>query len=271
MSNYIFNQIDKDDSIFSSPSYDSDRLIFNYIEGARRSGNAEIFSDGKYAIICRKKGHCNIWIWTCSDKSDDIDLIIETAKKVCELNIEKPEIFIRPEVAQKFSDMYALLSKDLDYQIKDEFSLGVYLYTYKETELSDDVSIAKYEKKYNDALYDFYSKLKNEFNWHDDYIKKTLKKYTEMNTFMLLKNNVILSVVVIGNSDGKFAGVRSVATLPEYRKKGYATALISMASNVISKDGVSVMLYSNKGNKSAAAVWKKAGFKYLGDIHLIKS
>ena len=41
MSNYIINRINADDSVFTSKAYLDDKLLFNYIEGAKKSENAE--------------------------------------------------------------------------------------------------------------------------------------------------------------------------------------------------------------------------------------
>ncbi len=271
MSTYVFNAIAHDDPIFSTAEYDKDRLVFNYIEGIRNEHEHELYSDGKYAIICRKKNNRAVWIWTHKDSYDNLELIMAIAKKVVEINVHKPYFFVKPDIAQVFSDMFALYTNDLDYQIKDELSLNVYKFSQLKLEHKEDVTVQRYNKKLKPQLLDFYSTFKEEFKWNDKRIQRIFDKYSKLNTYVLLKNSKIVAVAVLGNKDGDYSGLHSVATIIEERRNGYGSYITNIASHKTLKESKGVMLYTNKGNSIANKTFEKAGFEHVGNIHLIRS
>ena len=264
-------KISADDEVFQNSEYLNDRLIFNYIDGARQSDKAEFYSDRKRVIICRKKDSKSVWIWTDDDVYNDIDAVITIAKAIREFGTSGLEFFTKPNLTQIFSDMYALISSDLDYQVKSEFSLGAYRFSGRKLPDDNSVTVLKYNKKFSDALLKFYMELKDEFHWSEEKVNSTVKKFTTYNTYLLLKNSQIMSVCVIRNDSDKLSSIRSVATKQSERNKGYATIITNSSSLIHSKNGTSVMLYTNDGNKSAVTTFKKAGYELIGKVHLIKS
>ena len=271
MNKYEIKKVSADDIVFCSQNYIDDKLLFNYIEGAKNNNNAELYSDSKHVIICKKPQHNNVWIWTDDDSYNDAELVMEIAKTVCDFNLSKPQFFTKPNIAQIFSDMYALTSSDLDYQIKEEFSLGVYEYKGVTLDNNDDIKVQLYSKKLYNCLLSFYNEIAKEFSWENDRAEKLCKQCEDMNTYVLLKNSEILSLCSVSDNDGEYSSIRSVATKKEHRNKGYGSYVTNFAANNATKDNKKVMVYANKGNLSAAASLKKAGFSLSGEIHLIKS
>lgn len=264
-------KISADDDVFKTPQYLNDRLVFNYIDGARQNALSEFYSDRKRVIICRKKDHKSVWIWTDDDVHNDVDTVIAIAKTVREFETSGLEFFTKPNLAQIFSDMYALISNDLDYQVKSEFSLGAFRFSGNKLPDNDTVTVLKYNKKFSTALLNFYMELKDEFNWSEDKVNVMVKRFTLLNTYLLLKNSQIMSVCVIRDDNDKFSSIRSVATKHSERNKGYATIVANASSVMHSKNGNSIMLYTNDGNISAVTAFKKAGYELIGKVHLIKS
>lgn len=270
--NAVITKIYADDIVFTNPEYINDRLVFNYIEGARQYSTTEFFSDGKNVIICRKKDNNSVWIWTDDDIYDDKDTIIAIANTIKSFNTPNLEFYVKPAIAQIFSDMYALVSGDLDYQVKSEFSLGAYKFSATKLKIDDSVTVQKYSKKNYSDLLNFYSGLKDEFRWSDEKLANMVNKYKKLNTFLLLKNGEVISVCVICDDDGDYSSIRSVATKREERNKGYGTLVANIASANSEKGGYEkIMLYANNANIGAVSAFKKAGFKLVGNIHLIKS
>lgn len=268
----IISKISVDDAVFSTPEYKNDRMVFNYIEGARQYDTTEFLSDHKNVIICRKAGHNSVWIWTNDEMHDNMDFIISVAKAVREFNSSDLKFFVKPAVAQMFSDMYALISYDLDYQVKSEFSLGVYKYCDTKVLSDNSVTVQRYNKKFKDAFFQFYMDLKDEFHWSEETVISKVNRFLALNTYLLLKNGNIVSVCVISDDDGECSSIRSTATKQEERNKGYGSLVTNIACKSNKKDGNSqIMLYTNIGNLSANATFKKAGFKLVGNVHLIKS
>ena len=266
MGRYTFKPIDRNHPIFSSDDYLKDALLFNYIEGARRFDDNNLYSDGENAVICWKHNHQNVWIWNSSDTFDDVDLLISIAEKIVTFNIQQPEIFIRSEVSDKFSDIFALATKQLDYQPNDTFSLGAYLHK-TEKDLYKDFDIQKMDPDEQHSIVEkFYTGLKNEFRWNDEKAKHFIDEYSIMEGYMLKDGDTPVSIAIVDTGEGKASDIRSLATLEPYRNKGYASALVSYLTKNIDDD---VMVYSNKGNKAASKVWSKSGFISIGEITLL--
>lgn len=270
MSNTI-KKIEKDDIIFNSKIYQEDKLAFNYIEGAKTKESTQLFSDSKRVIICHKPEHNGVWIWTDNDAYNDKDLIINIAKTIKGLNIKKPEFFTKPEIAQIFSDIYALVSNDLDYHIRDEFSLGVYKYNGVDHIPDENSAVLLYNKKFSQNLVQFYSSLADEFHWEQGRAEKMCKDLSELDTYILLKDGDIISLCAIADADDEFSFVSSVATKKDYRNCGYGSLVTSFAAVETVKSGKKLMVYANKGNKAANNTFKKSGFVLVDEIHLIKS
>lgn len=265
-------RISADDNVFESPDYINDRLTFNYIESSRQHDNTELYSDKKHVIICRKPQNKSVWIWTDNDVHNDPQAVIAIAKVIKSFDAERLEFYTKPNLAQIFSDMYALISSDLDYRITSEFSLVAYKFTSPVNLSDNSVTVLKYSKKHSDALLDFYMELKDEFNWSEEKVRETVSKYRRLDTYLLLKNGQIVSVCAICNDKGDFSSVRSVATKATQRHKGYGSLVTNFAARCVSKNAKEhIMLYTNNANTNATATFKKAGFEYVGDVHLIKT
>ncbi len=268
----VIEKILSNDVVFSNEDYISDRVLFNYIEGARQYDSTQFYSDHKHVIICRKDNKNSVWIWTDNEVSNDKEAMVTIANIVKDFAIPNLQFFTKPEIAQIFSDMYALSICDFDYQVKSEYSLGAYKFTSKKLPQTDEVSVLKYNKKFSDELIDFYMSLKEEFRWDDEKVKRMCNKYATLNTYLLLKNGDIKSVCVVSDDDGDYSSIRSVATKIDERNKGYATMLTNIASQNCEKGGnEKIMLYANNANLSAVSTFKKAGYELVGNIHLIKS
>ena len=269
--NPVIKEISADNEVFSTPEFIEDKYVFNYIESARKKTTTQFFSDQKNVIICHKKDHNSVWIWTNNNVCDNKELIIEIATTIGNLDITHSEFFTKPDFAQIFSDVYALVSCDLNYLVKSEFSLSCYIFNGEELRTNDETTVLKYTKKYSDALFAFYNELKDEFHWSDETVIKKVKKFSTLDTHLLLKNNKILSVCVISNDDNNSSSVRSIVTKKSVRNNGYGTIVLNAASKMSSNGNNHIMIYANKGNKSAIKTIIKAGFIRTGDVHLIKS
>ena len=269
---FTITKTDRNDEVFSSEQYVADRLSFNYIEGARKYDTTQFFSDKKHILICKKEGNSSVWIWTDDEVCDNQDAVIAIANVIRTFDTPNLQFFMKPNIASQFSDVYALLSCELDCRVKEEFSLGVYKFNSKKLELPEDLGVIKYNKKYSDELFEFYKSFQEYFRWDDTKLKKFVDKYKTLNTYLLFKKGELISVCVVCDDDGDYSSIRSVVTKHEHRNKGYGTLIANIACSKSEKGGKEkIMLYANNGNKSAISAFKKAGFEHTGDVFLIKS
>ena len=121
-----FDKISGNDAIFKNPEYIADSIIFNAIESARNDESYELYSDHKNVIISTAKKGSRVWIWTSSMIKNDTSKLIDICRFLRDCNIPKVEIYVKQDVSGNLSDLYALASLDLDYVVKDEFSLAVF-------------------------------------------------------------------------------------------------------------------------------------------------
>lgn len=271
-----FDKITGNDEIFKNPEYIADSIIFNTIESARNDANYEIYSDHKNVIISTSKTGNRVWIWTSSNIKNDTAKLIDICRFLRDCNIPKVEIYVKQDVSGNLSDLYALASLDLDYVVKDEFSLAVLTQKNKELsavpELEPDEKIEKIDKSNPDhvrMVREFYEQCRTEFRWNEKFDRK-VAEYLNMELYALVKENKVVAVSAIGSKSDDYMRIKSVAVLKPQRSKGFGTKMCTFVSNVIKEKGYTPMLYSHVGNASAMALWGKTGFKLNDKLCLLK-
>ncbi len=269
-----FDKISGSDEIFKNPEYVSDSVIFNSIESARNDYNYNLYSDHKNVIISTsKKGH-KVWIWTSSSIKDDTDKLIDICRFLRDCNIPKAEIYLKQEVAGNFSDLYALTTLEINYVVKDEFSLAVFIYDGDkiDTSVIDDekiISIDKNNPKHVELVTEFYKSLCTEFRWTDKFDRK-LSEYLDEEMYALIENGKIVANAVIENPTEPYLRIKSIAVRAEERSKGYGYKMTVATINIIKERGLSPILYTHIGNSPAMALWKKSNFKLNNKLYLLK-
>ena len=100
---------------------------------------------------------------------------------------------------------------------------------------------------------------------HEQTISNTLKMCGKL---IVLENEG----TVIGSSwitnDGRRLYMHHFGILPEYQGKGLAKLLLDKSLDFARKTGLQIKLEVHKNNEIALNLYKKHGFKYLGDYHV---
>jgi ribosomal-protein-alanine N-acetyltransferase len=82
----------------------------------------------------------------------------------------------------------------------------------------------------------------------------------------------ISSGTICGSSwmtfDGRRIHLHHFGILPEYQGKGYSKALLEHSLEIVKQKGYQVKLEVHKTNKRAVNLYKKYGFKSLGDYDI---
>lgn len=271
-----FDKISGNDEIFKNPEYLADSIIFNAIESARNEESYDLYSDHKNVIISTPKKGSRVWIWTSSTIKSDTAKLIDICRFLRDCNIPKVEIYVKQDVSGNLSDLYALASLDLDYVVKDEFSLAVFTQKNKEKSevpaLASDETIICIDKNNADhvkMVREFYEYCKDEFRWNEKFERK-VEEYLNMELYALVKDKKIIAVAAIGSKTEDYIRIKSIAVLKPDRKKGFGTKMCTFASNIIKDRGHTPILYSHVGNTSAMALWNKTGFKLNNKLYLLK-
>ncbi len=270
-----FDRISGTDEIFNNKEYQADSVIFNSIESARIEYNYDMYSDHKNVIvITAKKGH-RVWLWTSSTIKDDTDKLIDICRFIRDCKIPQAEIYLKHDVAENFSDLYALTTLELNYVVKDEYSLAVYEYDGEKLDEpagSDETKIIRIDKdnqQHVKLVTDFYRALSTEFGW-DNKFERKVNEYLNMEHYALIKDGRMIANAAIGSPTEKYLRVKSVAVLGDERRKGYGYKMCVFVVNKIKERELTPMLYAHVGNASAVALWNKAGFKVKDKLYLLK-
>lgn len=271
-----FERISGNDEIFSNKEYISDSIIFNSIESARKDADCKIYSDHKNVIILFAKNSPRIWLWTSASIKDDTNKLIDICRFLRDSDVPKAEIYLKEEVSGAFSDLYALTTLEINYSVKDEFSLAVYIYSKKDSSdmpaLEKDeqiIRIDKNNKEHKKLVVDFYEQLKDEFRWNDKFDRK-VNEYLDMEFYALVKNGRMIANAVIGGQTEQYLRIKSVAVLQNERRKGFGYKMCLFALAKIKERGLTPILYTHVGNKSAVALWNKSGFNVKHKLYLLK-
>ena len=271
-----FEQISGNDEIFNNKEYISDAIIFNTIESARTAPNCKIYSDHKNVIILFSNNSPRIWLWTADAIKDDTNKLIDICRFLRDCDIPKAEIYLKEEVSTTFSDLYALTTLEINYSVKDEFSLAVYIYNKKDGAnmpvLESDEEILHIDKNnevHKKLVFDYYDALKEEFRWTEKFERK-VNEYLNMEMYGLVKNGKIVANAVIGGKTEQYLRIKSIAVLKDERRKGYGYKMCIFALNKIRESGLTPILYTHVGNKSAVALWGKSGFSVKDKLYLLK-
>lgn len=264
------------DEIFKNPEYLADSVIFNAIESARQEEGYDLYSDHRNVIISTsQKGH-RVWIWTASAIKNDTAKLIDICRFLRDCHIPKAEIYVKQDVSGNLSDLYALTSLDLDYVVKDEFSLAVFTQkSMAKAEMpaaKDGETILHVDRRNPEhvrMVRDFYEQCREEFGWQEKFDRK-VEEYLAMELYALVKDGKIMALAAIGSKTDEYMRIKSLAVLKHERRKGYGTKMCTFVSNVIKDSGHLPILYSHVGNAPAMALWNKTGFKLNNKLYLLK-
>lgn len=272
----LFEQIKGNDSVFLREEYVADSVIFHAIESARIAKDYVLYSDHKDVIMLfsANKDVKKVWIWTSSVVREDTQKIINICRFLKKQGIDKPEIYMKEEISDSMSDLYAVASGELNYEVRDEYSLQIFSTNTspQKAELSDSEKIVKLDmSKDSDRqlLTDFYRSLSEEFRWTAKFDRK-INEYFALEHYALIKDGKIISNAAVGSPTEVYLRVKSVATVTDMRNQGCAHKVLSYVTEQILASGKSPILYAHVGNKAAMALWAKNNYKSYGKLSLLK-
>ena len=270
----LFERINGDDVIFNGNEYQSDALLFNYIESSRFTNDHDIYSDHKNAVIVLPHHGNRVWIWTSDAIKEDTSKLIDICRFLRDTNISKPEIYLKHEVSDNFSDLYAIASSEYGYVVKDELSLAAFVYNGGEiTETHDGETIIHVDKNNPEhvrLVTEFYQACCDEFHWHDKFERK-VREYLDMQLYAYVKNGKMLANAVIGGHTDHYIRIKSIAVLAQDRKQGIGYQMCCYIINRILACDKKPVLYTHIKNAAAMSLFKKAGFEMHDKIYLIKT
>lgn len=274
----IFDKISGNDEIFRNKEYIADSIIFNSIESARKEANYDMYSDHRNVIILTAKVGHKVWLWTSSAIKDDTNRLIDICRFLRDCKIPRAEIYLKQDVAGTFSDLYALTTLEINYEVKDEFSLAVFTFTGDKIsdipgiQLGENEKIIQIDKnnpEHVSLVREFFEQLRDEFRWNDKFERK-IKEYLSSELYAYIKDGKMIANAVIGGRTENYLRIKSIAVLKDLRRKGYGYKMCVFAVNKIRERDLTPILYTHVGNASAMALWAKANFREKDKLYLLK-
>ena len=270
----IFEKISGEDAIFSGSEYQNDALLFNYIESARCTDDYDIYSDHKNAVIVLPHHGSRVWIWTSSAIKTSTSKLVDICRFLRDTNIVKPEIYLKHEVSDNFSDMFAITSSEYGYVVKDELSLAAFIYDGEEKKEEHDgetiIHVDKNNPEHVRLVTEFYKACCDEFHWHDK-LERKIREYLNMQLYAYVKDGKMLANAVIGGHTDDYIRIKSIAVLADHRRQGIGYQMCCYIINRIIACDKKPVLYTHVKNAGAMALFQKAGFKMHDKIYLIKT
>lgn len=270
----VFEKISRDDDIFSGTEYKNDSLLFNYIESARYTDDPDIFSDHRNSIILLPKEGNRVWIWTSSAIKTDTSKLVDICRFVRDSKIVRPEIYIKHEVSDHFSDMFAIATSDYGYVAKDELSLAALVYDGERFEADNDggsiIHVDKNNPEHVKLVTDFYKACCDEFHWHDKLDRK-IKEYLDMQLYAYVRDGRMLANTVLDGHTDDYIRIKSIAVLAAERRNGIGYKMCRYIVSRITDCDKKPVLYTHTKNAAAMGLFKKTGFRLYDKIYLIKT
>lgn len=237
-----------------------------FLADALEGEEAEIFSDGKSAIICSPSDSAPVWAWSDGAASDKtVSAIAEIIRR--RFPLDRYDLVTDEELAERLrrADEYfgeMQVGRELIACVLDELRLDGYRMG------RGRCAIAVYTQR--DTLAKMWQTAAKEMEGYDFPIEKCRENaeilIDDNRYFVWLdESGEIVSGVTV-NYVGKFANIATLYTPKEHRRQGYAMNLICCVADMLIGEGYTPMLYTYSDNTAAIECYKKLGFYPVGRL-----
>lgn len=243
-----------------------DTITFSVLASILQRNCANTYTNHKSVIICHSKSPSPVWVW-CKDvtKEEDIKSIADCLKEAFPL-----------EGGFTYNIGYDTMNrlKEVDSYFKNyEIKMNLLSYRLDNIKEIDNPCDGRMEPvRAEDA--DYLAKL-----WHDlclemegtnheeEFCRNRIERHLNDKTLFSWRNaeDKIVALTSRGNIE-KYSKISAVYTLPEYRRKGYAINLVHTVTQLILKDSLVPILYTNADYGASNACYKKIGYEQVGSL-----
>lgn len=263
-------KIDYTHPIFKNEAYQRNIVSFNLIEAIKFTAKL-IMSDERSCIICSMlSSMVPAWIWTTEDISES-EL---NNMSVCfyeKFVIDNKAYYVaKPDVATYLVEKYNRRLRTSIYRIQmQSFECPVLIPAVNnsviiENAVSEDLEeIALYCRNF--AIDCF----KREISYEDS-IKEAKDFINRLKSFVIRQNGKAVAMAKSARETEKHIAINGVYTLPQYRGRGYAAALVAHICKLIIAEGKTPVLYTDISNPSSNKAYTNVGFIQCGRVDEVK-
>ena len=267
----MFKAINFNDDILSSPDFKNDEISFSLIPSLIRNKDRypeiKCFSDGKDCVMLNTDADHPVVIWT-SKSFNNYDGLYSFLTETFSDNTPLM-VTTKPEVYQFFKNNNRLADS------QDTKILGAYKCDkLNHIEKSGYIDSAKAEEKEIIAkMIEGFQKEalpeeKHSFSYYLEQADRYIK-IKDMNKIWRDENGNITSIGHIKTVDTT-ARISQIYTLPDKRGKSYAKMLVSELAEIILKNDLTPVLYTNFQYEPSNRCYKAVGFELLDTIYTFK-
>ncbi len=257
----MFKNIDKNNEIFKSDMYRKDVIPFQLLELIKENP-IMLVSDEKSFVIGASHPEMPVWVWTSDEIEDDTKTkLAKWFYEYFEKDKTKLSLVAKPETAKLLAEPFV--------KNKNPKVSVVNMQSYKNEKIippknknavievpaeKDVLYIAELLRNF--SLECFGSALPS----NEEYVNTAKKLLNDRYCRIIKENGKAVAMARSSRENEEFVAVNGVYTAPEYRRKGYASAIVAHISGLILQNGKTPALYTDLSNPSSNRAYKNIGF-----------
>lgn len=243
-----------------------DAITFSVLASILHGDCANTYTNHKSVIICHSMPPFPVWVW-CKDVTieEDIKSIASCLKEKFPLE-ESFTYNIGYDTMNRLKEVDSYFA---NYEIKMNL-LSYRLDNIKEIDYLCDGKMEPVRKEDADYLVKLWHDLCLEMegtNHDEEYCRKRIDRHLNNKTLFSWRNAEGEIVALTSRGDvGKYSKISAVYTLPKHRRKGYAINLVHTVTQLILKDNLVPILYTNADYGASNSCYKKIGYEQVGSL-----
>lgn len=257
----MFKNIDKNNEIFKCDTYRKDIVPFQLLELIKENP-IMLVSDEKSFIIGASHREMPVWVWTSDEIDKDTKAVLARYfYEYFEKDRQKLSFVAKPETARLLAELFI--------ENKNPKISVVNMQSYKNEKVIPPKNKEAVIEKPTGNDVSAIAKLLRNFSLEcfgkasdnaEEYINEAKKAVNDPYCRVIKEDGKIVAMARSTRENEEFVAINGVYTLPEYRKKGYASAIVAHISNLILQNGKTPALYTDLSNPSSNTAYKNIGF-----------
>ncbi len=262
----MITSIDKNHPIFQSEEYQKDIVPFQLLEFIKEYPIL-LVSDEKSYIIGSSHPDMPVWIWTS-------DNILENAKNELTqyfYNLFKEKetlkLVAKPKIAKILSQPF------IENKNSTKSIVNMQSFENRKVIPAKNQNVIIVKPTENDiegialCLCNFSAECFGDTQKTPNNYTETAKKLLNDPFCCIIKDkNQVVAMAHSTRESEKYIAISRVYTHPQYRKRGYASAIVAKISQLILEKGKIPTLYTDMSNPSSNTAYKNVGFVELSPI-----
>ncbi|MCG7408711.1 GNAT family N-acetyltransferase [Paenibacillus sp. ACRRX] len=268
----MFTSLFPHDPVFHHQPFMRNEVQYSLFHRIADGGTAIMYKNEAGNILYAQTPGYNAWLWVDEEVS-----VVERERQLRELictikNDELPGITSDPENARAFAEIYAEVTGKV-FRQKMEMSAYYCDKIVRPKGVIGECRLVNSEHQSVVAAY-MVGFLKEAMGEAADTLEQmplAARLVSSGNLFGWIHGGELVSIANITFRSPRHGAINSVYTPAEFRKKGYASALVaSLCDLLLHKEKLTPILYADTANPNSNKVYQSIGFTASGLVHELK-